>query len=574
MKYSTSMDCNYEEYTTPHLKKNYSGVKNLIIILVSALTVSHAFAQNNVLADSKTTKATLFLSGAQVHRSAKVNLTKGANIVKLTGLRQNLSPNSIIVEGNPNFTIVSVEHKYNYLRKAQEMPQYQDWTSQKEKLRWDIKKVQADKSILEEELNVLRSNMEIKGREETMNIERLIDYSEVYNDKMVDISIKKNELEKKEREYNERMGKLNAQLQDIERTNNKSTTEIWVTLNANSAGNTTINFNYYTSEALWRPFYDVRTKDSDDKVDFVLKGKLIQSTGETWEKVNLTLSTGNPSLTTNLPALSPWSIYSVKPSKNDYAKKKGGKRYSTAPAYGGEGNYEQINNAPAAADKMEEGADEAIAYNQPIATAKNNLTTIEYTITEPYTLAGDNQFYDVDIVTSSTTGKKTYYTAPGYEEKAYTVVEMPEWTKLNLLSGEAAMYYNDNYVGRIVMNTEGVEDTLSLSFGPDNNVLIKRRQIHSKERNQVAGTNRTVNRTIEISLRNTKTTAVELDIDDQLPVAYNKSITIEKMDVGGAKYDEKTGYLTWKVKLAPGETKKIVFSYKVKYPKGSSITNF
>jgi uncharacterized protein (TIGR02231 family) len=298
----------------------------------------------------------------------------------------------------------------------------------------------------------------------------------------------------------------------------------------------------------------------------------MQSTGETWEKVSLTLSTGNPSLSTNLPALSPWSIYSVKPSPQKYESKKKGKR-NAAYAYD-----MPSQSAPSVMNKAEDfgGLDETekVAYNQPIATAKNNLTTIEYTITEPYSLAGDGQYYDVDVITADTKGTKSYYTAPGYEEKAYMLVDMPEWTTLKLLSGDAAMYYNDNYVGRIRLNTESVDDTLTLSFGPDNNVLIKRRLIHSKERNQIAGTNRIVNRTIEISLRNTKATAVDVDVEDQLPVAYNKGISIEKGDLAGAKYDEKTGFLTWKIKLAPGETKKIVFSYKVKYPKSSTITNF
>lgn len=549
-------------------------MKNIFVIC-SFLLMTNSFAQNNLMSDSKTVQATLFLSGAQVHRQAKVNLTKGSNIVKLTGLRQNISTNSIIVDGNSNFTIVSVEHKTNYLRKAQELPEYKNLFAQREKLKWDIKKIQADRSILNEEINVMTANMEIKGREETMNIERLIDYSEVYNDKQVDISLKRIELDKKEREYTERMASLYNQLMDIEKINNKNTSEIWVTLNANNSGPTTINFNYYTTEALWRPFYDVRTKDSDDKVDFVLKGKLIQSTGEEWTKVNLTLSTGNPSLTNTLPALQPWSVYSVKPQK-DYAKKSTKGRSARADAYS---KYDGDANAAPASVTLDEvqivaKEQEKITYNQPIATAKNNLTTIEYTIGEPYTLAGDNQYYDVDIITTQTSGKKIYYTAPGYEETAYTLVEMGEWNKLNLLSGEAAMYYNDNYVGKIYLNTESVEDTLNLSFGPDNNVLVKRRLVHSKERSQIAGTNRTVDRIIEISLRNTKNTAVELEVDDQLPVAYNKSISIEKMDLAGAKYDDKTGYLNWTVKLAPGETKKIVFSYKVKYPKSSTISKF
>lgn len=546
-----------------------------IFILINLLIATTAFAQNVVEAESKTTKATLFLSGAQVHRSAKVNLVKGSNIVKLTGLRQNLSANSIIVDGNSNFTIVSVEHKFNYLRKTEEMFEYKNLKTQREKLRWDLKKVQADKDVLNQETSVLQSNMNIKGSNETMNIERLIDYSDVYNDKQIDISLKQNELNKKEREYIDRMSNLDRQMQEMEQINNKSTSEIWVTLNAVNAAPTTINFNYYTTEAMWRPFYDIRTTDADTKVDFILKGKLLQSTGELWEKINLTLSTGNPSLTNNLPTLTPWSIYSVKPQK-DYAKKsKGGKR-SNAAAYGDGYGDKAYDIAPSVNESVMDSKDEEkkLEYNQPIATAKNNLTTIEYSISEPYSLAGDNQFYDVDIITSQTTGNKIYYTAPGYEEKAYVLVEMPEWTKLNLLSGDAAMYYNDNYVGKISLNTEGVEDTLNLSFGPDNNVLVKRRILHSKERSQIAGTNKLVNRTIEISLRNTKSIPVEVEIDDQLPVAYNKSISIEKIDLAGAKYDEKTGYLTWKIKLAPGETKKILFSYKVKYPKNGCITKF
>lgn len=551
-------------------------MKNIIIAAGLFFSFNQAYSQHIVSADSKTTKATLFLSGAQVHREAKVNLKAGANIVKLTGLRPNITANSIMVEGHSSFTIVSVELKYNYLKKAQEMFEYKGLIEQREKLRWEIKKIQADKAVLMEELNVLQANQTVKGQNETMNIERLIDYSDVYQDKQVDISIKQNTLNKKEKEANERMQKLNVQLQDIERINNRNTAEIWVTLNTNNASNTAIKFNYYTYEAHWRPFYDIRTKDSDNKVDFVLKGKLLQSTGENWEKVNLVLSTGNPSLTTNLPSLSTWTVYSTKPPV--YKSKGNARKKSAAPAYGG-GGYDraqaQTESMPKSLDidgKLEEN--EKTVYNQPIATAKNALTTIEYAVTEPYTLAGDNQYYDIDIITNETAGKKTFYTAPDYEEKAYTVVEMPEWTKLNLLNGEAAMYYNDNYVGRVMLNTEGVEDTLNLSFGPDNNLLIKRKIVHSKERGQVAGSNRIVNRTIEISVRNTKNITVELDVDDQLPIAYNKSISIEKVELAGAKYDEKTGYLSWKLKLAPGETKKIVFSYRVKYPKSSTITQF
>lgn len=542
-----------------------------IFTLIGLLSVINTYGQNEISAESKTVKATLFLSGAQVHRQAKVKLERGANIVKLTGLRENINPTSIIIEGNPAFTIVSVEHKLNNLKKANELFEYRDLSAQREKLRWEIKKIQADKGVLDEELNVLYANKEIKGREETMNIERLMDYADLYNDRQIDISIKRNELEKRERNANQRMQRLNQQLGEIEKTHNKTTSEIWITLNANSGGNTDLRFSYYTTEASWRPFYDVRMSDGSEKINFVLKGKLTQSTGENWEKINLVLSTGNPSLSTEVPTLSAWNIYSSKPVARANKKAKG-----ATMAYD-----EVTTKAPAAhyAEKEREESkaeedDKDMAYNQPIATVKNNLTTMEYNITEAYTLPGDNQGYDVDVNVQSTEGQKQYYTAPGYEQKAFVRAQVPGWTRLNLLEGEAAMYYNNQYVGKISLDPETIDDTLKLSFGPDNNIQVVRRCIHEKSKSQVAGSNRVTNRTYEIVLRNNKNVAVELDVNDQLPVAYNKSISVEKGDLGGARYDEKTGYLNWKVNLGPGETKRIVFSYKVKYPKNSPITRF
>ena len=39
------------------------------------------------------------------------------------------------------------------------------------------------------------------------------------------------------------------------------------------------------------------------------------------------------------------------------------------------------------------------------------------------------------------------------------------------------------------------------------------------------------------------------------------------LDAGGASVNTDIGVLTWKLDLAPGESKKLRFAYSVKYPK-------
>jgi len=60
-------------------------------------------------------------------------------------------------------------------------------------------------------------------------------------------------------------------------------------------------------------------------------------------------------------------------------------------------------------------------------------------------------------------------------------------------------------------------------------------------------------------------------LKDQFPLTTNKEIEVELLDDGGASVNSEIGVLTWKLELAPGEVRKVRFSYSVKYPKDKVI---
>jgi len=62
-------------------------------------------------------------------------------------------------------------------------------------------------------------------------------------------------------------------------------------------------------------------------------------------------------------------------------------------------------------------------------------------------------------------------------------------------------------------------------------------------------------------------------LKDQYPLSSDKDITIQVLEDGKAKINTETGIMTWELKLAPNETKKIRISYKVRYPKDKVIEN-
>jgi hypothetical protein len=73
-------------------------------------------------------------------------------------------------------------------------------------------------------------------------------------------------------------------------------------------------------------------------------------------------------------------------------------------------------------------------------------------------------------------------------------------------------------------------------------------------------------------VQNNKKQAINLVIEDQIPISQNGDIEVSTEELSGAQYDPQTGKLTWKVTLAPGETVKKQIRFNVKYPKKKYLT--
>ncbi len=60
-------------------------------------------------------------------------------------------------------------------------------------------------------------------------------------------------------------------------------------------------------------------------------------------------------------------------------------------------------------------------------------------------------------------------------------------------------------------------------------------------------------------------------MEDQVPVSLNNQIEVSLSDLGGAHREEATGKLTWELQIKAGETKKMVYGFEVKFPKGKVV---
>jgi hypothetical protein len=72
-------------------------------------------------------------------------------------------------------------------------------------------------------------------------------------------------------------------------------------------------------------------------------------------------------------------------------------------------------------------------------------------------------------------------------------------------------------------------------------------------------------------IKNNRKAPVQIDLEDQLPVSQNSEISVEAIELSKAEHNILTGQLKWKLSLAPDETKKILLTFSVKYPRNKSV---
>ncbi len=156
------------------------------------------------------------------------------------------------------------------------------------------------------------------------------------------------------------------------------------------------------------------------------------------------------------------------------------------------------------------------------------------------------------------------------DNDAFLIAQIDRWDSLSLLPGQANIIMDNVYLGKSFLNPNTTEDTLNLSLGRDKRVSINRKLIKefkSVKRNDT----KTETYTYETTVKNNKNKPVELQLKDQYPISQTKEVEVVLTEDGSANIDNETGLMNWNIKLQPGESKKIRFSYQIKYPKNKVI---
>jgi TonB-dependent SusC/RagA subfamily outer membrane receptor len=596
--------------------------RTFIFLIFLTLVVSVRAGDDKNIVSSSLKSAMVYRTGAELTHAAKASLNQGNNELVIDNISNRIDINSLQIGSNGNVTILSVEFSLNNLRNEQKRPIVKKLEDSLESVNDEITRVQVVIKTDQELLDLLKANKEIRGDQTGVSVVELTKMMEYYKTKTLELQSEISRYREKEAKLFAIVAKVTRQIKEEEQKNNKTVGRLLLQLYCPLAGQYDFTVSYVTPAAGWNPSYDLRVENINKPVSLAYKAKLVQSTGIDWENVKLALSTSVPSQHNNAPDIKSWFLayYSpYSPMSNALSGRVAGIDVSAAPAaldevvttgYGikirgakskGDDNdpLYVVNGAPISKDEFKridpkaikkmdvlkdasatavygsQGANGVISVTLKemgdYVSVKDNQLNVVFDIELPYDVPSNGKEQNVSLKDFKIPAIYKYYSVPRIDKDAYLLGEIVDWEALNLLPGEANIIFEGTYIGKTNIDAESVLDTLNLTLGRDKRVVVTREKLTDFSSVKFLGSNKKQTFTYEITVRNNKKEAVQMEIKDQYPLSSNKDIEVELLQYDGASVNGETGILTWKTQLAPGEIKKYRLSYSVKYPKDRTI---
>lgn len=195
----------------------------------------------------------------------------------------------------------------------------------------------------------------------------------------------------------------------------------------------------------------------------------------------------------------------------------------------------------------------------------------EFDIRQPLTLLSNGKVTVTEIARYELPATYQYVGIPRADKDAFLVADATGWGNVNLLEGEANVYFDNAFVGKTILDPSEMGDTLHFSLGRDNSIRIQRTKVADKSTRKLLASSQEQNMTWRITVKNTRNEAVALTLKDQIPVSQNSGITVTTEELSGGKLDKEKGIVTWQLSLMPNEQKELMVEYKVKYPKNRRL---
>ena len=403
-----------------------------------------------------------------------------------------------------------------------------------------------------------------KGESSLDNLTAMLDYVAAQTRQL---DAERATLASQKRENEALQNALSARLEQWDDDDLSTEHVVAVLIESSGEGRWELELSYIVPGALWAPLYDARvvTLAEQERFELGLNARVTQQSGEDWNDVALTLSTARPGLGTLPPKLEPVWLNDRRHEPSTSRPRAAMMRTLSAEADADGESFDRMAVAASAP------APAPIEAQHVEARVESEGATVEFVLPHRLSVPGDGQTHRVSIATREFPARFDYLSIPSRVELAYLRATTTNNSGLSLLEGAVSVFRDGVFVGRATLKNTSPGGEFTLFLGPDEQVRAKRELVSRETDKNFLGSQKRVHFAYSIEVQNLKACAVNLSVQDQIPVSRSENIKVKLRGAAPEATLSDLGLLNWELVLQPNEKRTLRFEYGVESPRETNV---
>ena len=353
------------------------------------------------------------------------------------------------------------------------------------------------------------------------------------------------ELAAKQRELDRQAVDLRTKLQRLGAARDRRERRAEVLVSCPAGKQARVELTYMVGGASWHPAYEARAEESQGTVALSLYATVVQSTGESWDKAQIAISTAVPAQDATPPEIAPLRVFAEprEPPKKVLVRRDEMQRHAEM---GGTGRTATTG----------------------LATEEEGLS-VQMLVKGPADVAGDGTPARLLVGATDLKADFAWKTVPKQVPFVFRVADMVNTAPFPLLEGEADLFRDGAYLGKLPLDRVAQGARFHLSFGLEEGVKIKRTVVEEIARDKgIFKSAQRFNYAYRFELENHLPRPETVEVAEQIPVSELSDVEVglEDKTTAGFARNAEDGIVTWKLRLLPNEKKQLELAFHVDVP--------
>jgi uncharacterized protein (TIGR02231 family) len=327
-----------------------------------------------------------------------------------------------------------------------------------------------------------------------------------------------------------------------------------------------LTISYVIPQTSWQMKYDIRASSKNKNIAMVIYSDIYQKTGENWDDISLSLSTGAPVHAISPSVLQPWYL-------------------DLEPVYRDEGTGRKDKEYRSEISKKVMPAEEEKKGDEYHTTIREEGSYFEITIPSKLNIASSTKHQKKYVKEYDLQGEQHvqfyYEITPEKANNAFLRAKVKNITDLPWLEGESQIFLENEFMGKVSIPFTPPGREQELVLGTESRIIARKELARKFEESAgILGGKRRIIYSYKITIENQLPRNESLIVNDVVPVSRNEKIKLDVENISvpfvkDEEFEKSTGYSQgmrkWKLAMEPHSKRIITYDVIITFDKDVRI---